>query len=212
MLIFQKYQAPDISGIKWLSALCLSATSATLLSNTALQVPYYMTHMIWLMQIIDQSKKSCILFSLQILVWCQWRKASICQSQQLSNTSVRTAFHKQNHFYAASDSRDVGKSPRLGCWRTIQVVRLLQTEIMDLSPSPGNSDINTFFSLLETRTENIRRDWSHFHHVQWHAHPSCQILQVFHKKIATMKLRFQFYNCDFRMSDARTNVILDGWT
>merc|ERR1711911_456110 len=66
---------------------------------------------------------------------------------------------------------------------------------------PGNSDL--FFSLLETRAENIRRDWSHFHHVQWHANPSCQILQVFHKKneFATMKLRFRFYNCDFRFSN-----------
>ena len=68
---------------------------------------------------------------------------------------------------------------------------------------PGNSDL--FFSLLETRAKNIRRDWSHFHHVQWHAHPSCQILQVFHKKIefATLKLRFSILQLRFSNFDER---------
>ena len=135
-------------------------------------------------------KNKLILFSLQILVWCPWRKASICQSQQLSNTSVRTEFHKQNRLRESRTGTSVNDYVRIDC--------LLSIAIMDLSQIPGNSEL--FFSLLETRTENFRRDWSHFHNVQWHAHPSCQILQVFHKIIefATIKLGFQFCNAHNR--------------
>ena len=69
MLIFQKYQVPDATGLKWILYLSISATSATLLSNTALQVTA-----IWLGTATN-------LTSLQIQEWSQWHKALICLLQ-----------------------------------------------------------------------------------------------------------------------------------
>ena len=67
LLILQKPVLTDLVGLKWLTFLCLSATSATLLSNTALQVK---SGEIWL---------SNPTISSPILAWSQWHKALIYQ-------------------------------------------------------------------------------------------------------------------------------------
>ena len=93
LLIFQKPVFTDLIGLKWLTFLCLSATSATLLSNTALQV-WSNTYTLWrlfslwnftVVQTLDTQNLSLPLFDLKkssrIQAWFQWPKVSTCQLQ-----------------------------------------------------------------------------------------------------------------------------------
>ena len=102
LLIFQKPVFTDLIGLKWLTFLCLSATSATLLSNTALQAcsntftlsRYFETMLHWqtlaklqykylkLIYSVIQSSLCLTRKSSQIQGWFQWHKVSTCQWPQ----------------------------------------------------------------------------------------------------------------------------------
>lgn len=81
LFILQKPVLTDFVGLRWITFLCLSATSATLLSNTALQVSLvYITLFIPIPSSL-------------IREWFQWRKASTCLWRLLSSMLVSSTFN-----------------------------------------------------------------------------------------------------------------------